>query len=204
MVFRPTRPRAGRALMRQAARRDMQPAVSVSCLNAALHGDIDMERESRSESCTQAGGPCSFLSADQISRRASTRPHTEEDRDESTKAASLDRHQDPSIASLVSLIDGQSGGRPGGRQWMNASSRVTSSRVRVYKPKVSHLFAFFAFAPLRIESVIRDVAWRRSSFPWDECTATHRHCVYHPHACCHAAQQRPGILFRCGVACTGL
>lgn len=56
----------------------------------------------------------------------------------------------PSIASLVSLIDGQSGGRPGGRQWMNASSKVTSSRVRVYKPKVSHLFAFFAFAPNRV------------------------------------------------------
>lgn len=92
-------PSPRRAMMRQAARRDMQPAVSVSCLNAAACIGMDDERVTarvRVRVIAQAVA-ARVLSplADQISRRISTRPHRRGSGGSGrTRQASFARYQD--------------------------------------------------------------------------------------------------------------
>lgn len=173
---------ARRALVRQAPRRDMQPAVSLSRLNATCMG-MESVRE-----CRQRGPrfPLQIRSRDEYLHGP-----TEEDQDE---LASFARHQDSSIASLLLSIG--SWGRPflGGRQWMNASPRShrPESEFPGRKYPISLLFptsnrvrhSGCCMAPLLLFSLGR----------------RHRDVPYHPHACC-SVPSMPRLFFsRHGLA----
>lgn len=92
-------PSPRRAMMRQAARRDMQPAVSVSCLNAAACIGMDDERvTARVRVIAQAVAARVLSLLLQIRSRGeySTRPHRRGSGGGSgrTRQASFARHQD--------------------------------------------------------------------------------------------------------------
>lgn len=175
---------AGRALMRQAARRDMQPAVSVSCLNAAC---MRWGRESARVGvrvCRGSGARVS--SADQISRPVSivsTVRYTAPPRRIRTNSTIIQPSSGSSIAPLaIVLLTGAARGQAVDERepW------VTSSRVRVYKPKVSHLFAF---APNRVRHsgcCMAPLFFFKPKIPLGRRTVMYLVPLYHPHARCSA------------------
>lgn len=202
-------PSPGEAMMRQAARRDMQPAVSVSCLNAAACIGMDDERVTarvRVRVIAQAVAARVLSPLLQIrSRGEYLRGPTDEGLEEDQDETGIIRPSSgSSIASLLSLM-GPSGGRPlagWGRQWMNAKL------PRSHRPESEFTSRKYPISLLlhRIESVTRDVAWRPLFLPFLG-TTTHQHTVMYipnqanPHAFAALLWCVPSVLFRCGVAC---
>lgn len=111
----------------------MQPAVSVSRLNAACMG-MESVRVSAG-SGARVSFPLQIRSRDEYLHGP-----TEEDQDEAS--CIIRPSSGSSIASLVLSIDGQRAAVFWGQAVDEREPKVTSSRVRVSRPKVSHLFAF--------------------------------------------------------------
>lgn len=209
-------PSPRRAMMRQAARRDMQPAVSVSCLNAAACIGMDDERVTarvRVRVIAQAVAARVLSPLLQIrSRGEYLRGPTDEEVEEDQ--AGRDKHHSPVIRiiySIVVIADGAiwrpSLGRLGQAVDEREAPKVTSSRVRVYKPKVSHLFAF---APNRVRHSGCCMAPAFPSLPWDDDAPTHSDVHTQPSKpprfCCSALvrAQRFVPVRRCVRVCARL
>lgn len=100
-----------------------------------------------------------------------------------TKSAIIDPSSGSSIAppAIVLLTGAGCGQAVDEREpW------VTSSRVRVYKPKVSHLFAF---APNRVRHsgcCMAPLFFFKPKIPLGRRTVMYLVPLYHPHACCSA------------------
>lgn len=112
-------------MMRQAARRDMQPAVSVSCLNAAACIGMNDERVTVTVRVIAQAVPARVLLLLQIRSRGEylRRPH----RGEGGRGSGRDKHHSPVIRIIYSIVVIANGAiwRPSlvaglGRQWMNA------------------------------------------------------------------------------------
>lgn len=209
-------PSPRRAMMRQAARRDMQPAVSVSCLNAAACIGMDDERVTarvRVRVIAQAVAARVLSPLLQIrSRGEYLRGPTDEEVEEDQ--AGRDKHHSPVIRIIYSIVVIANGaiwrpslGRLGQAVDEREAPKVTSSRVRVYKPKVSHLFAF---APNRVRHSGCCMAPAFPSLPWDDDAPTHSDVHTQPSKpprfCCSALvrAQRFVPVRRCVRVCARL
>lgn len=178
-------PVAGRALMRQGTTKRHAACGFSIMLERCMHAMGDRGCACACACVQRQRGPCFLCRSDlatSLYLRYGTWPH----RGGSGRVHSSTIIHPSSGSSIAPLAIVLLTGAGCGQAVDEREPWVTSSRVRVYKPKVSHLFAF---APNRVRHsgcCMAPLFFFKPNIPLGRRTVMYLVPLYHPHACCSA------------------